>query len=121
MFFRLCSRAPRTTIASPLADRRSARTGLRRGRAIDGQVVAADVHQESQTRPDLLEDLFRDLAVAAPQAALLTLEAAHPVERLAHGEARHVDDVLAEDRDRERLGLETAALADRAGPLAHVL
>src|SRR5438093_13722555 len=92
-------------------------SGQRCGRAIDGEVIESDVHEESQARPDLLEHLPRDLAVAAPQAALVTLEAGHPIERLAHGEARDIDDVFAEDRDRKRLGLEAPPLTDRPWPL----
>src|SRR5207253_4639989 len=79
-----------------------------------------DVDEESQTRADLLEDLLRDLAVARLEPAFLALEPSRPVQGFAHGQRGHVDDVLAEDRDRQRLRLEPAALADRAGPLAHV-
>src|SRR6266508_3734193 len=95
--------------------------GERRRGAIDGEVVEADVHEEAEARADLLQHLLRDLARAPAEAALLAFERRDPFERLAHGERGDVDDAAFADRDRERLGLQTPSLADRARALAHVL
>ncbi len=96
--------------------RLAAREGL--ARSVDGEVVEPDVDEEPEPRPDLLQDLVRDLALTLGDPGR---EPLGPVERVGDREVGDVGDVLAVDRDRQGLGPEALALAGRTGPLDHVL
>ncbi len=85
------------------------------GRAVQREVVQADVDQEAQPLVDLLEDALGDLLVAGGQ-----LQLAQEVRAVADGHRGDLGDGLAHDRDGEDDRLEARALAGGAGHLAHV-
>ena len=87
---------------------------IRRPRAsspsAQGEIVQPDVGQEAQARANLFDDLVRDLLLARPSA-----------RAREKGFAEFSIDIrvtasmlFAADRNRERLGFETRALAGRA-------
>ena len=90
--------------------------GERRSRAVELQVADADVLEEGQPLADLLDDPLADQLLGLGQ-----LEAVEELDRALNGQLRQLVDVLLADGDREHLGLEARAVADRAGPEAHVL
>ena len=85
-------------------------------RAVEGQVAHADVVEEREPLADLLHDPRADQLLGLAQ-----LEAVEEPERRRNRETSELVDVPLPDRDREHLGLEPRALADRAGPERHVL
>ncbi len=89
----------------------------RPGRAVQGQVVEADVDQEAEPRADLLEHLAGDRVLALGQALR---QPVIPGERIGHRSARRLDDVLAPDRHGHRLRLEPHPVAGRAWLVRHV-
>ena len=89
--------------------------GERARRAVEAEVVEADVEEEPEPLVDLLEDPLGDHPVALRQ-----LELEEELARLADREVPDLGDVLAVDRDRERLGPEAVAVARGARHLAHV-
>src|SRR5205814_10697195 len=90
--------------------------GQRRRRAVERQVADTDVVEERQPLADLLDDPVADHLLGLRQ-----LEPVEELERPLHRLLREVVDRLAADRDREHLGLEPRALADRARTQRHVL
>ena len=89
-----------------------------------GQVVQADINQEAETLPDLLENLPRDheIALAQRRAALLPgllRQPGEPVLRLADWQPRHLNDGTVTDGDAQHFRLQARALADRTWPLSH--
>ena len=90
--------------------------GERRGGAVELQVADADVLEEGQPLADLLQDPRADQLLGLGQ-----LEPVDELDRPLHRHARELVDVLAADGDGEHLGLQARAVADRAGPEAHVL
>ena len=85
-------------------------------RAVELQVADADVGEEREPLPDLLDDAVPDQLLG-----LRELEAVEELDRPRDRHLRELVDVAAADGDGEHLGLETSALADRARPEAHVL
>jgi len=90
--------------------------GERAGRPAQGEVVEADVDQEPQAFPDLLQEALGDHRFALGQADALD-EGEGPADR-AVGE---LGDVQAVDRHREGLRPQAPALAGAARDLAHEL
>lgn len=89
--------------------------GERAGRAVEREVVQADVDQEPQPLVDLLEDALGDLLVPG-----LELQLAEEVGAVADRHRGDLGDGPAHDRDREDDRLEPGAFTGRAGHLAHV-
>ncbi|SCF99209.1 hypothetical protein GA0115255_114852 [Streptomyces sp. Ncost-T6T-2b] len=85
------------------------------GRAVQREVVQADVHQELQPFVDLLEHPLGDLLVAGVQ-----LEAAEELGALADRHRGDLGDGPLHHRHREDDRLEPGALTGGAGHLAHV-
>ena len=90
--------------------------GERGRRAVEREVVEADVEQELQPRVDLLDHPLGDHAVALATARACSKNSA----ALADRQLADLVDVLAVDRDRERRRLQPRAAARRARHLAHV-
>ena len=88
----------------------------RRRRAVELQVADAHVLEEREPLADLLDDPRADQLLGLGQ-----LEHVEELDRPLHRHARELVDVPLADRDREHLGLQPRALADRARPEAHVL
>ncbi len=86
----------------------------RRCRAVEGQVVQADVDEEAEPGVDLLQHPLADDLLARVE-----VEAVQPLGRLADRQRGDLGDRAAVDGDREDLGLEPGALARRARDLAH--
>ena len=86
----------------------------RRRRAVERQVADADVVEERQPLADLLHDPVADqlLGRASARARRRSRSAAR------HRQLRELVDRSAADGDREHLGLQPRALADRARPEA---
>jgi hypothetical protein len=89
--------------------------GERARRAVEREVVEADVEQEAQPRVDLLEHPLGDHGLP-----LVELHAAQERRAVGDRQRRDVGDRPAAHRHRERLRLEPGPLAARAGHLAHV-
>ena len=93
-------------------------TRQRARRAVEGEVVEADVEQEVEPLLDLLEHPLADLALAGAE-----VETAQEVGGLVDRQGADLGDVAVApgsgQRDRPRDRLEPAALADRARHLAH--
>ena len=85
---------------------------------VQRQVVEPHVHEEAEAGDDLLEHLAGDrpLALGHP-----VREVRRPVERLGHGQPRHLGDVAPVHRDGEHLRPEAAAAAGGARLLDHEL
>ena len=94
--------------------------GLAAGERLRGpvelEVADADVVEEGEPLPDLLDDPVPDQLLGGRQAELVEER-----ERARDGHPREVVDRAAADGDGEHLGLEAGAVARRAGPEAHVL
>ena len=89
----------------------------RRARAVEVEVADADVVEERQPLADLLDDALRRSAARSRSARGRSRNS----QRARDRELRELVDVLLADGDREHLGLEPRALADRARPERHVL
>ena len=89
--------------------------GERAGRAVQREVVQADVEQEPQPRVDLLEHPLGDHPLPSVE-----LEPAQELRALADRQRRDLGDRAVGERDGQDLGLEPGALAGRARHLAHV-
>src|SRR6202022_4509304 len=76
------------------------------------QIFEPDIFEKAQTLVDLLEDALSDLALARGQ---LGAEPGEPDAGLGDRHRRDFADVLADDLDGERLGLEPVAAAHLAG------
>lgn len=85
------------------------------GRAVQREVVQADVDQELQPLVDLLQHPLGDLLVTGAE-----LQLTQEVRAVADGHAGDLGDGLAHDGDREDERLEARALTGGAGHLAHV-
>lgn len=85
------------------------------GRAVQREVVQADVDQELQSFVDLLEHPLGDLLVTGAE-----LQLTQEFRAVADGHAGDLGDRLAHDGDREDERLEPGALTGGAGHLAHV-
>ena len=85
------------------------------GRAVEREVVEADVDEEAQPLVDLLEDPLGDLLVARVE-----LQLAQEVRAVADGHRGDLGDGLLHHRDREDDRLQARALTGGAGHLAHV-
>ncbi len=97
------------------ADALGLTTGERARRAVQREVVQADVDQEPQPLIDLLQHALGDLLVAGAQ-----LQLAQEVRAVADGHRGDLGDRLLHDRDREDDRLQTGALAGGTGHLAHI-
>jgi len=95
--------------------------GERLGRAVHGQVVEPDVHEEAEPLAHLLEDRGGDLGVEARAPVAADRDGLGEGERVGDGLLGERADVEAVDRDRERLGLQPPAAARLAGRGDHVL
>ena len=96
----------------PDALRLAARERARR--AIEREVADADVVEERQPLADLADHALGDQPLGVGQ-----LELAEVRERLVHGAARDVVDVVSADRHGERLGPQSRAAAGRARAHRH--
>ena len=92
----------------------------RRGRAVQGQVVEAHVHEERQAFANFLENLHRDRPLARRQRRIIALQAARPGRGGRDGHSRHFDDAAPVDLDREDFRLQPRPGAGRAGHRHHV-
>src|SRR3982750_1168575 len=90
--------------ALPLAARE------RLGRALERQVVEADVHQELQAIDDLADDALGDLALGAGE-----LERAEELERSPKRPARHTEDAVLPQAHVPGFAAQARAAAFRAG------
>ena len=88
--------------------------GQRGGRAVEREVVQADVDEEPEPGVHLLQHPLGDEHVAVAE-----LEVAQDVGGVADRERGHLGDRAPADGHRQDLGLEPGALAGRAGHLAH--
>jgi hypothetical protein len=88
----------------------------RSGGPVQRQVVEADVEQEGQPGPDLLEHPGTDQRLAVGE-----LEVLHEPVGLGDRHAGQLGDAVPTDGDAEHDGLEPLAVAGRARHLAHVL
>ena len=111
---------PRTDLRrEPNALRLAARQRFRR--ATEREIVEPDVDEEAQPLAHLLEDRTRDVLVESGASVLAHRHALEEAKRLGDRELGHLADVQLVDRDRERLGLEPAALTHGARRLDHEL
>ena len=85
------------------------------GAAVQRQVVEADVDQEPQPGVDLLEHPLGDHLLP-----VVELDGGQQLGALADRQVADLGDALAGDGDRQHLGLEPGAAADRARHVAHV-
>src|SRR5208282_5218928 len=76
--------------------------------ARQGQIFQADILEESQALVDLLEDALGDAALLGGKLGAKTAE---PFAGVQYGQVGNLGDVTLVDLDRQRLGLEAAALA----------
>src|SRR5205085_3437520 len=82
------------------------------GRAVEVEIVEADIVEEAEALVDLLEDGAGDLLLLRAE---LLLEGGEPLQGVADGAAGGHGDVFPGDLDRERLGAEAGAVAGLAG------
>src|SRR5204862_3779030 len=87
----------------------------RRGQAVERQIVEADVAQERQPPPDLLEDLLGNRRLLRRQ-----VERGEELLRLANGERRDLIDRAAGDLDVARLAPQPGAAAVRTGQVSAI-
>ncbi len=97
------------------ADALGLAAGERAGRAVQREVVQADVDQEPQSFVDLLQHALGDLLVAGVE-----LQLAQELRAVADRHRGDLGDRLLHDRDREDDRLQARALTGGAGHLAHV-
>src|SRR5918998_980477 len=90
--------------------------GERSGRAGEGEVAEANVHEKAETLPDLLDDPLPDEPLPCREVDLL-----EEVLRVPDGELGELGDALPPHRHGERLGTQPRARALRAGDVAHEL
>ena len=95
-------------------------TGERSGRAVEREVVEADLHHEVQAGADLLQDLSCDRLFALAERRLRSGEALGPSVSIDDAHRCDRCDVLFVDSDGERLGLEPGPAARRARVRRHV-
>ena len=88
----------------------------RAGGARQGEIIEPDVAQEGQPVDDLLQNALRDLVALGVELARQRLR---PCDRLLDRELADLADMPAVDLDRQRLGLETIAVAGLAGRGRH--
>src|SRR5690606_8862454 len=84
--------------------------------AIEGQVIEADVEQESEAPNDLAQGPLGDDFLGAAQ-----LEPIEPRLRVADGHRGDLGDVVAAESDREALGAQATGVAALTLGLAEVL
>ena len=89
--------------------------GQRAGGAIQRQVVEADVKQEPQPGPDLLDDPLGDLPLAVGE-----VDRAQELGALVDRQGTDLRDVLPTHPDGEHFRLEPGTAAYRAGHFTHV-
>src|SRR5205814_353326 len=92
--------------------------GQRRRPAIETEVVQPHVEEESEPRPDFLQQLPGDRPRHRLEAAFVSLE---PGNQVADRHLAQFDERLAADADRPRLRVEALAPTRRAADDAHVL
>ena len=97
------------------ADALGLAAGQGAGRAVEAQVVEADVEQELHAGLDLLEHPVGDEVVPLGQ-----LQVGHEPGGVAQGQVAQLEDVAPGHGDGQALRLEPGAAALRAGHLAHV-
>jgi len=78
------------------------------GRAVERQVIQADVVEKGQARDDLVDDLLRDRLLAA-----LELERAEKLQLLLERDRAHLVDGLVADFHVPRFPAQARALAHR--------
>ena len=71
-------------------------------RAIHGQIVEANVNEESGTLADLLDDRLRNRSLSLPEGLWQCVDPRH---QLADRHRGHLGDVASIDADREDFGL----------------
>ena len=96
--------------------------GQRRRRALECQIVEADVEEKTKPAADLLEDLIRDGPLDRLQAVLerpgVWIE---PRRQIPHRCGTHFNQRPAADPDGPCLRIEALSLASRAAHDAHIL
>jgi hypothetical protein len=85
------------------------------GRAVQREVVQADVQQEAKPGLDLLDDALGDLTLARREVNL-----GKELGAVGDRERTDLGDALPTDVHRQRLGLEPSATAVGARHLSHV-
>ena len=101
------------------ADALALTAGEGAGRAVEGEVLEADVDEEPEAGGDLLHDLGGDHALAVGEGAVVGFQPGDPGEAAVDGHGGGLDDGVAVDGNAKDFRLEPPALAHLAGALGH--
>ena len=90
------------------------------GRALQGQVIQPDIHQEAQPVMDFFQDALGDRLLARGERRLLALHSCcDPVQRAQHRPVGDLDDIGVVDRHRQRFLAQ--ALAPQVGQVRSLM